>query len=545
MAKQSKADSLEKLFSDFVRKLKERDPEVIHHMQELLDDVGRRIDYLPVTAREWTLTHPVLLGCGSDAFYVKLANKMQKLILEAQFPPNFPENAPYEIAMTCAAYMEDFVSGTGVWKAMRSLYRERYGQWLPFFDTAHDDYFEDDINIEDLKYLVWQTMVRCGQPYNMIYSPASEGVGNMARIAYDVILDHIDEAPSAGRVYDHLQKVFKKGDYFALRSLALWLVADNKITAVPDKREEMKQSAMTAIQKGIGIEIAPLYYEVEAATAWAAAVGMTGTSAQLLLGTLARIHGFDALAEKIAAVETQLKCEYEIVACDGKVMTVRNPFRECFDVDCKTLGKGAEPKKSQTYVGSIVKFGPLWHQNGIAVFLDRKPKWQNENTMIAGLPDDMLQKLRDKVKEKRGRRAFYFRSAEALNSFIGTNVPLLEDDNLADVSHYLLLISDTDQPVIVPDVCCIFSDRTNPFYDSSLSKEELAMESVAFIANNSIPDDVAAYIQENKLLPWASINCRQGKRVGKAMVQENLRFLCGFYRVPAADLEDEYLEEDE
>ncbi len=45
-----------------------------------------------------------------------------------------------------------------------------------------------------------------------------------------------------------------------------------------------------------------------------------------------------------------------------------------------------------------------------------------------------------------------------------------------------------------------------------------------------IPDDIAIILQEKKMIPEAALTCRQGKRLGKRLMQDNLRFFIGFYR---------------
>ena len=55
-------------------------------------------------------------------------------------------------------------------------------------------------------------------------------------------------------------------------------------------------------------------------------------------------------------------------------------------------------------------------------------------------------------------------------------------------------------------------------------------------------DDVAAYIQENDMLPYANLNVSQGKEFGHKIVRENLRFLCGFSRWEDPDIDDDFLE---
>ena len=45
-----------------------------------------------------------------------------------------------------------------------------------------------------------------------------------------------------------------------------------------------------------------------------------------------------------------------------------------------------------------------------------------------------------------------------------------------------------------------------------------------------MPEDIAHIIAENKLLPDAEMSAQQGKRFGKAIVQDNMEYLFDFFR---------------
>ena len=64
------------------------------------------------------------------------------------------------MALSVAAYLEDLVNDFGVWNAFRNLYSDLYGSMLPFYNCDHEEYLTDNVNPEDLKFIVWQSFVK-------------------------------------------------------------------------------------------------------------------------------------------------------------------------------------------------------------------------------------------------------------------------------------------------------------------------------------------------------------------------------------------------
>ena len=500
----------------------------------LTQGISKEILPSPVSVDDWRHTHPLNMSCGSDKFYTDLANRIFRTFANLMLPPDLPSGFYIEVAMVAAKYLEDFVSDTGVWRAMRALYRERFGKWLPFFDTDHDDYYEDDLNIEDIMYLVWQAMMRTGQADGRIFSPLSPAVKEIATLVYDVILDCADKAPAATRVTDHMRKEFKAGSYVAMRYLALWLVMDNSITATFRKREELLDGVETWIYERPDLQPQQATYCLQASLAWDPAIGMTGDGSHTLLASLARVHGYDHTASLLDTVKRLSMTAYAVERYDSSTVTLKNAMGEEYVVDINSFAKGTNWQGIRQVACEIVKYGELWHQNGLAICNGEAPDWNNGPIRVDGFTPSMTQALRDLVKRKRGRRVFYLREFSEVFELVGIAAPPMMG-TAPDIDNLLLLISDTAQPALFENQCEIFKDPTNPYYDPEAPKEVLEKESLQFICNGGVADDVVEYIARKRLLPHASIYTSQGRRVGKALVQDNIRFLLGFYRVrPAA-----------
>lgn len=490
-----------------------------------------------VSAADWSLTHPMVIVCGGDKFYADLANELQSVIIDMPLPPDLPNGFIKETAMSISAYLEDLVSDIGIWNNLRLMYKNFYGKPLPFYDCSHDDYYEDDLNIEDIKVLVWQAFNRCGQPEGRVFSPYSMGVEQIAERTYNLLIDKFDKAPQAIRVRDAVRKVLRDHDYFMLRALGYWLNINNKLTAMPGWHLAMDKE-IKEIKDGYKdlLDDKKAAYEVEARHGWESAMSMLGCPTSRMLESLARSYGATAAADLLATIFPLPLVRYKLVRWEDKNMVLCDCSGEEFKVSYKSMGTGFDRTGIKGALLSLVKFGDVWYQNGVATYIPVDFDWHTNSLtdMVVGGYDKVMQKMREVIRKNNGRRVFYCKDTQAVVDIVKVLEPKhmdeeAETDDKPD--NLLLMISENVLPVVVPDVCQIFSDRTNPFYDSYVDRDEIGIESRDFITQGVIPDDVAAYIQEKRLLPHAFIKASQGKRVGKAIVQDNLRFLAGFYRV--------------
>lgn len=532
---------------DAIDNLIKNNPALADDILEAFNSIADETKIDPVTERDWALTHPSQLKCGSDRYYSTLANKIQKDFAQIDFPPNLPPDVIRETAMTLTAYLEDLISGLGVWKSIKSLYKKQYGDWLPFFDCSHDDYLEDDLNIEDIKFLVWQTWCRCGQRIKSTYSPLSQAVARMAEDAFDILVDHFDEAPRCGRVADRLENIFRKGDLYELRTLGVWLGVDNKLTAVPQMRLSIMENAQSILQKNhLDLTERMAYYYCEASEGWKNAISMLGCPTHVLLAQMAEQSGNDKSANLLKNLRVLPKDVYSVTNIGDRTLVIENILGKDYILDLTSLAPGSDVTGVRTFVGSIVKFGEFWQQNGMGVFSKEPLKNDGNTRRMEEIPDEIRERLQQIVKGKRGRRVFYCKDTAQMSELIGVlqAIPITTDgEDAIEPENFVVMISDSTAPLIFPDICGIFSDRINPFYNPRADREWMAEESLRLIMMGNLPDDVAAYIQEKHILPHAEINAVQGKRVGKSIVQDNLRFLFGFYRVNVPDLDSFDLED--
>ena len=547
----------------------DKDPEgFLDYMESIYDDMDDDGNYrykeLPITEAEWTQTHPFQLRCGSDKFYAMVANDVIHGFEMLNLDPTLPKGVERTAAKSAAAYLEDIISETGIWHAVRSMYGKRYHKMLPFYDVDPEDYYEDDLNIEDLKILVWQAFNRCGAYYGRTFSPLSMAVEKMAAIAYDILIDRFEDAKPATRIKDRITRGFKDGNYFDLRTIALWLTADCPLTAAPFMREWMQENAFHTLNYGLkntkiqGLDEETAYYMEEARLGWMPYMSLNGCGSNELLAQIADQYSFPLIAEKLLTIKEIDFDSYVIEDKKGKNITVRNQIGNTFSIAKDSFKTGINWESYKSVACQIYKFGDQYMSNGGNSFSEYYPDWAEEvsaesaDTVDAKIKfatdnDLFIKRSREVVERNRGRRIFYLSSLKEVQDIMGEDMrPLSYDPDTRKTfekeetfDNLLLMLSSTNGPILKDDECGIFKDPKNPYY---LGKNIPAYEmgGFNFIFNTVLPDDVIDYIVDKKLLPNAYMHASQGKRVGKRLVQDNMGFLMRFYRVTGYRYPDEY-----
>ena len=137
------------------------------YMQQWLDANGRR------------RTTP------DDGWYLDLSNRLLPLVEEQS------------VALKCALYLQDSVAQTGGWLAFKENYRRMYGEELPFYPVTVD-YVPDEINPEDVYFLLWTSLsrpaTRVGEDIQ-IGNPSDETLLHQGEAVYALLDECFEEAP--------------------------------------------------------------------------------------------------------------------------------------------------------------------------------------------------------------------------------------------------------------------------------------------------------------------------------------------------------------
>ena len=133
--------------------------------------------------------HPYTQQQPSDMYFVGLANRLYESLKESELPDTYQR----KLALYAAAYLEDLISGLGLWESFTQEHRRLYGRTLPFYPTEAD-YCEGEPNQSDLKFLVWNTWQKALFPHPYL-SPEDPEIDRLAGLLAAPLAQAYEEAP--------------------------------------------------------------------------------------------------------------------------------------------------------------------------------------------------------------------------------------------------------------------------------------------------------------------------------------------------------------
>ncbi len=159
-----------------------------------------------IYSNDWLRIHPYTSAQPTDTFYVRLANGIFRICL----PYKLPEPLCKDIALYTAAYMEDQVSGLGLWHSFTYLCWELYGKYLPFYPTT-SGYTPQKINEADLSFLIWNTWQKSPFPPDYLH-PHAPQITKLAADIHSFLKQTGEEAPANESLPFYFDEVKDKAD---------------------------------------------------------------------------------------------------------------------------------------------------------------------------------------------------------------------------------------------------------------------------------------------------------------------------------------------
>jgi hypothetical protein len=190
---------------------------------------------LSVILGDWLAKKPYKSPTTHDYYYLKLSNEICKVLIQPQFdlkPLKFNRKNIIELSVVISSYIEDFASEIGIWKGFTDYNKEKFGFSLPFFEIEKEEYFEDDLNPQDISYIVWHyASVHCTE--NGFYSP--HFFREIGEAIYDLIEPQI-KTLSVTNFYENYLTISDNHNFFDLKEIFKWLSTDSYLLGVEFKK---------------------------------------------------------------------------------------------------------------------------------------------------------------------------------------------------------------------------------------------------------------------------------------------------------------------
>lgn len=469
--------------------------------------------------KEWLAFHPYQNADSVDLYYVNLANKIKKTILEVLGGNLYSsEESLDELACMLTAWFEDVISPLGIWQAFTTECEKVYGTKLPFYDLT-EEYYPDEINVQDIKFLLWHHLQILYKD-EKIADPFTPYINDLADELYKVFDAEYETAPENERMQQYLtQELEEEGRFIGFRNILQWfhtqcyLCLENKKELDKDIEKMMKEDLDIDPQN-----LAMMLYSVTVMDIFCRPANLLGMTTpewmsriftQEPLKTLARELRFEGQHEYL--IESEDDKYIHLIQCDEDG---RRRFKMLkSSTESHRLPKDTVPG-SRCFT-SLVLFDGEYVQNGSMMFGNPK----SDNDAVIAEADELEQHpvSNDTLNSEPhpddgfiaatgGKGYVFFRSKDEAREFFHQNMPGYKEDGLnkwvlSVIQRPSICIYDENYGLVTMPVAEFLKSPDNPYYKDA--PDNLSRAVTMLCGRNNIPYSVVCKMNKLGLLDCA------------------------------------------
>lgn len=196
---------------------------------------------IKIYPKDWLMLHPYKQSSPVDSYYTAIANQVYDIMVKTELVNSFEEEETKQICIRMAAYFEDVISGTGMWRTFVNKYKSMFGKYLPFY-TTDDYYYDDEVNIEDIRFLLWHyTQQYHGFRKGTFVSPDNPANKSTGLLIYNLFSKEWTTAPENPRMASLFSKETRYDKQEDYEKLLVWFHYDSYL--FPESVREMSEFA--------------------------------------------------------------------------------------------------------------------------------------------------------------------------------------------------------------------------------------------------------------------------------------------------------------
>ena len=155
---------------------------------------------IKIFPKDWLRVHPYVKSTPVDSYYTRIANRIYDILEATDLVISFDKGDSEQVAIRLAAYFEDVISQTNIWRTFITDYKARFGHYLPFFQTG-DNYYDDEVNLEDIRLILWHfTQQYHGWKRGTFVNPDNPANEAASRLIYELFCEEWTTAPENERM---------------------------------------------------------------------------------------------------------------------------------------------------------------------------------------------------------------------------------------------------------------------------------------------------------------------------------------------------------
>jgi len=489
-----------------------------------------------IVQKDWIQLHPLKIQSPSDFYYIQLSNKILFALDKDKYTALFEKKLIRQFALTAAAYFEDVISNIGLWRAIRQINFKKQRKYIPFINTT-EEYQLDEINPEDIQFLIWTLVQRneLEQDKDTFINIENPIVSYVCVLIYDILDAEYENAPENEVLHNAVHSANLASDYFLFREFLKWLHYDSYLscsypkTKLQDELDGSKTNQFYKENKDV------LKYTLIQSLIFTNTCSPIAIHAAKWLSEIVT----DPLVKHIAqSIEYKPFANYRITGNNNKTLKIKlleGDF-DVFELNLNSL-TSTEGIKNKTLIScAMTFFNGLWNVNGMASFGEEEPeeKFPTESTDIKRIKKSENNKTTFDfvLKNNKNSPIAYSRDSKDLLAFLLKLFPKstkseLIPSNIETEKNFVVFAHPNIGLVMYSDLAKWIKDKNNPCYN----KQSATDDSISLLCGGyNCQREFLEYLIQNNLIPDARINSLKGEEYGRKLLQDNLDFIVRFFQ---------------
>lgn len=498
-----------------------------------------------ISTLEFRSMHPKGVIAASDMYFASLANKIFRTLLNDKiFKHEFNEDLLRQLALKSSSYLEDTVSQWGLFDGFRKLNSEICGNLLPFY-TLDEEYYREEINIEDVQFLVWSTFQENLNEKGEVcfLNPDNPMLMIVSSVIYDILDDVYETAPE-NEIIQELLHEYDYEDFHSFRNLLEWMCYNSYLSTNNAKNsvERLKESILKMSMEDREYSKYLDYLVASNAIFFYACTPL----AVKAIDWFRSISTNSRMLERAVNMSFRPLQLYKIVGSNDSFINLESFFNDKIKISLSRQSINPSDanqtrkfsKGNEIVRASLVFFDGVWNINGGAIFMEMQDEIKNEEECRMEekkrLEKNILYTYNELFKYNKNIPIAFFKNSSEFAEFWNkafsddTNMDdFIKSNRLKNENNLVTFFSPKNGAFTLPKIAECIKYPANKLYNANaVHNEGLALLTGGFPA----PLEFLEFIINNNYIPDAKINSLQSTQRGKEIVQDNKWFIVRFFQ---------------
>ncbi len=466
---------------------------------------------------------------SSDFYYVKLVRKLYDIMCFSELGEDEGKAMCLHFALAATYYFEDIVSGIGMWQTFTSMHKKLYGKYLPFYDLNEEEYYTDEINLEDVCFLLWMLLQK--EEEDRFLNPENPYLLRLAQRVYAVLDMEFEKAPMNVEMAERLQSS-DYDDFLSVKDMLMRLVNTNYLLQPFQKERRIRVEDELEQLLGKKLDNSSFAYGVNSILACCEKTGPLSLYAKDWLAGMLAHWGMTEESERVAAMEGLRNSVYRLEKYDSQVVCLIDTKGKEYIVPRDSFEELADSvlQHNGSFIGSLVKYDGEWQVNGMSAWTQGVGNFDiyTENLSRRHINPLLYDKL---MQVNENHPMLYFKDEEEMWEWFEKHIGKVGEPVYPvqlEGTHFIAVYIDSeDNLFILPNAALWIKDRYNPYYD----KKAAEADGIELVVSASMASDkMLHFLIGHDMLPDVRINFMKGPERGKQLFQENMDFIARFMR---------------